>query len=146
MKTDHDLKSRFTIRFSYSNQQNKREKKPIMSSSTGGFAHRARGGSFYSRAPAHGGHGVGVVQRAHGLAIGVVRGRLWCRAAEGHGWRRVVPWRGSAGGTAAACSGMAWAAHGHARATSSRRVRAPAGRGACSRGGRRGSRVRRRAS
>ena len=82
---------------------------------------RGRLGSPWGRC--EGGYGVGLLRGT----VGVV----WCRGAARQG------------GTAAACSGMVWAAHGHARAMSPRRVRAPAGRGAGARGGRRGSRVRR---
>ena len=47
------------------------------------------GRGIYTGGPAHGGHGVGVVQGRLGLAIGAVAGRLRCRGAEGQGW-----WRG----------------------------------------------------
>ena len=52
----------------------------------------ARGGSIYSRSPVHGGHGAGAVQRPHGLAVGVVWGRLWCWATGGHGGGVEASW------------------------------------------------------
>ena len=84
-----------------------------------------------TQAPVHGGHGVGVVQRTAGLAIGAVEVRLRCWEGEGQGWRRGGELRVLDVGAGREGARAVHDAYGKARGL---RARAPAGCGAAGEG------------